>query len=80
MNRYFWLLLRFVGDDSTLPDRRGIYDRARQALELQLYSADPPLSDAQLSFERLSFEEAIRSIESCIARWGVTTAAGSGAT
>ena len=70
MNRYFWLLMRFIGDEQTSEERREIYDRARTAFLEQLLSADPPFPDSNIAYERLAFEEAVRSIESSIARWG----------
>lgn len=70
MNRYFWLLIRFIGDEQTAEERRVIYDRAREAFFAQLFSADPPLPDANVTYERLAFEEAVRTIEAGVARWG----------
>lgn len=70
MNRYFWLLIRFVGEDSTTEARRTTYERAREALFAQLLSAEPPLSDANVRYERLAFEEAVRTVEASISRWG----------
>lgn len=70
MNRYFWLLMRFIGDEHTLDERRGIYDRARTAFLEQLFSAEPPFPPAKIAYERLAFEEAVRTVESSIARWG----------
>lgn len=68
MNRYFWLLMRFVSDDQTREERQAIYDRARSALLDQLEETDPAGPEAV--FERLTFEEAIRTIEAGLARWG----------
>jgi hypothetical protein len=70
MNRYFWLLIRFVNDEHDAGERRAIYDRARDAFYLQLYNADPPLSEDSVSYERFAFEEAVRTVESSITRWG----------
>ncbi|MBV9078635.1 MAG: hypothetical protein JO048_14275 [Methylobacteriaceae bacterium] len=70
MNRYFWLLMRFIGDEHTPEERREIYDRARAAFLEQLFSADPPLPESEVSYERLAFEEAVRTVEASIARWG----------
>ena len=71
MNRYFWLLIRFIGDESTPAERHVTYDRARKALEAQLFGAEPALPATHVGYERLAFEEAVRTIESCIARWGI---------
>lgn len=70
MNRYFWLLMRFVADEHTLDERREIYERARQAFLEQLFSASPPLPKADIDYERLAFEEAVRTVEASVARWG----------
>ena len=32
MNRYFWLLMRFIGDEQNADERRDVYDRARTAM------------------------------------------------
>jgi hypothetical protein len=46
------------------PDaRRAVYDRARTALLAQLRSLDPPLSEADITRERLSLDEAVARIE-----------------
>lgn len=70
MNRYFWLLIRFVNDEHSGEERRAIYDRAREAFFSQLQGAEPPLSDESVRYERLAFEEAVRTIEASVARWG----------
>jgi hypothetical protein len=70
MNRYFWLLMRFISDEHTPEQRRDVYDRARTAFLEQLFNADPPLPDAHVSYERLAFEEAVRTVEASLARWG----------
>lgn len=70
MNRYFWLLTRFIGDEQNPQERRDIYDRARTAFLEQLFNADPPAPDANIAYERLAFEEAVRTVEASIARWG----------
>jgi hypothetical protein len=69
MNRYFWLLIRFVNDEHDLEERRAIYDRARAAFFAQLYGAEPALSEDHIAFERLAFEEAVRTVEANVARW-----------
>jgi hypothetical protein len=70
VNRYFWLLIRFVNDDHGPEERLVIYERAREAFFAQLYNAVPPLSDESVTFERLAFEEAVRTVEASITRWG----------
>src|SRR5580693_2622629 len=44
--------------------RRALYERARAALVSQLRSIDPPLSEADITRERLALEDAIRKVES----------------
>src|SRR5438445_12216949 len=44
--------------------RRALYERARAALIQQLRSVDPPLSESEITRERLSLEEAVRKVES----------------
>jgi hypothetical protein len=48
--------------------RRALYDRARTALVAQLRGMNPPLSEADITRERLALEEAIRKVESEAAR------------
>src|SRR5271170_2694361 len=43
--------------------RRSLYERARAALVSQLRSIDPPLSEADITRERLALEDAIRKVE-----------------
>jgi hypothetical protein len=43
--------------------RRALYERSRTALIAQLKSVQPPLSEAEITRERLSLEEAIRKLE-----------------
>src|ERR1700733_13899443 len=43
--------------------RRALYERARTALVSQLRSIDPPLSEADITRERLALEDAIRKVE-----------------
>ncbi|MGC1447457.1 MAG: hypothetical protein WA837_18480, partial [Xanthobacteraceae bacterium] len=43
--------------------RRALYERARAALVAQLRSIDPPLSEADITRERLALEDAIRKVE-----------------
>ena len=53
---------------STGEARRGLYERARSALVTQLRSVDPPLSESDITRERLALEEAIRKVEADAAR------------
>ena len=69
MNRYFWLLMRFITDEQTPPERHAVYDRARAAFLEQLLAADPPFPDSHRAYERLAFEEAVRTVEASVARW-----------
>src|SRR5271154_3172934 len=43
--------------------RRALYERARSALVSQLRGIDPPLSEADITRERLALEDAIRKVE-----------------
>jgi hypothetical protein len=43
--------------------RRSLYERARAALVSQLRVIDPPLSEADITRERLALEDAIRKVE-----------------
>ncbi len=53
---------------STGEARRGLYERARSALVAQLRSVEPPLSESDITRERLALEEAIRKVEAEAAR------------
>jgi hypothetical protein len=53
---------------STGEARRALYERARSALVTQLRSVDPPLSESEITRERLSLEEAVRKVEAVAAR------------
>ena len=48
--------------------RRALYERARAALVAQLRTVEPPLSESDITKERLALEEAIRKVESEAAR------------
>jgi hypothetical protein len=65
MADYYPLLSRAVGalDPNTPESRRAVYERARQAIVKQLRGYDPPLSESDITRERLSLEEAVRKIE-----------------
>jgi hypothetical protein len=53
---------------STGEARRALYERARAALVAQLRSIEPPLSEADITRERLALEDAIRKVEAEAAR------------
>src|SRR5260370_9192807 len=55
-----------AGLDPSAPgeSRRALYERARAALIAQLRTVDPPLSESEITRERLSLEEAVRKVES----------------
>src|ERR1700748_558636 len=54
-----------AGLDPSAPgeSRRALYERARSALIAQLRSVQPPLSESEITRERLSLEEAVRKVE-----------------
>src|ERR1700730_2353335 len=67
MADYYPLISRAIaGLSPSAPgeSRRAIYERARAALIAQLRSVDPPLSESEITRERLSLEEAVRKVES----------------
>src|SRR4029077_10893758 len=67
MADYYPLIARAIaGLDPNAPgeSRRALYERARTALIAQLRSVQPPLSESEITRERLSLEEAVRKIES----------------
>jgi hypothetical protein len=67
MADYYPLIARAIaGLDPSAPgeSRRSLYERARAALIAQLRSVEPPLSESEITRERLSLEEAVRKVES----------------
>jgi hypothetical protein len=67
MADYYPLIARAIaGLDPGAPgeQRRALYERARSALIAQLRSVQPPLSESEITRERLSLEEAVRKVES----------------
>src|ERR1700744_5164643 len=67
MADYYPLIARAIsGLDPSAPgeSRRALYGRARAALISQLRSVQPPLSESEITRERLSLEEAVRKVES----------------
>src|SRR6516225_5128379 len=70
MTDYHPLIARAVDglDRSTGEARRALYERARTALVTQLRGVDPPLSESEITKERLALEDAIRKVEADAAR------------
>ncbi len=67
MADYYPLIARAVSGldaNATGESRRALYERARTALITQLRSVQPPLSESEITRERLALEEAIRKVES----------------
>ncbi|MDR3464688.1 MAG: hypothetical protein P4M07_01960, partial [Xanthobacteraceae bacterium] len=66
MADYYPLIARAVaGLDPGAPGeaRRALYERARTALIAQLRSVDPPLTETEITRERLALEDAVRKVE-----------------
>jgi hypothetical protein len=70
MADYYPLIARAVAglEKNTGDGRRALYERARTALVAQLRSVDPPLSENDVTRERLALEESIRKVEAEAAR------------
>ena len=70
MTDYLPLIARAVDglERSTGEARRALYERARTALVTQLRGVDPPLSESEITKERLALEDAIRKVEADAAR------------
>lgn len=67
MADYYPLIARAIsGLDPGAPGeaRRALYERARTALIAQLRSVQPPLTESEITRERLALEEAVRKVES----------------
>jgi hypothetical protein len=67
MADYYPLIARAIsGLDVNAPgeQRRALYERARTALIAQLRGVEPPLSESEITRERLALEEAVRKVES----------------
>src|ERR1700753_3186451 len=67
MADYYPLIARAIaGLDPSAPgeSRRALYERARAALIAHLRSVEPPLTESEITRERLSLEEAVRKVES----------------
>jgi hypothetical protein len=66
MADYYPLIARAISGldaSATGEQRRALYERARQALIAQLRGVQPPLSESDITRERLTLEEAIRKVE-----------------
>jgi hypothetical protein len=65
MADYHPLITRAVDglSSNTAEARRTLYERARAALVAQLRGIEPPLSEAEITRERLALEDAIRKVE-----------------
>src|SRR6266850_385658 len=73
MADYYPLVAKAVAglEKNTGEGRRALYERARTALVAQLRGMnDPPLTEAEITRERLALEEAIRKVEAEAARRG----------
>ena len=70
MANYYPLIAKAVAglEKNTGESRRILYERARNALMTQLRSVTPPLSESDITRERLALEEAIRKVEADVAR------------
>src|SRR6266700_5899681 len=82
MADYYPLIARAVsGLDPSAPgeSRRALYERARAALIAQLRGVQPPLSESEITRERLSLEEAVRKVESEAAQRARDARSGGGA-
>ena len=73
MADYYPLVAKAIAglEKNTGEGRRALYERARSALVAQLRGMnDPPLTEAEITRERLALEEAIRKVEAEAARRG----------
>src|SRR3974390_1382821 len=70
MTDYHPLIARAVDglERSTGEARRALYERARTTLVTQLRAVAPPLSESEITKERLALEDAIRKVEADAAR------------
>src|SRR6478735_7831548 len=70
MADYYPLISRAVAglENSTGEARRAMYERARSALIAQLRGVEPPLSESDITRERLALEEAVRKVEAEVAK------------
>lgn len=82
MADYYPLIARAISGldaSATGEQRRALYDRARSALIAQLRGVQPPLSESDITRERLTLEEAIRKVEQEAAQRGRVAARGDSA-
>jgi len=66
MADYYPLIARAVSGldpNASGESRRALYERARTALIAQLRGVQPPLTEAEITRERLALEEAVRKVE-----------------
>src|ERR1700754_473466 len=65
MADYYPLIARAVAglEKNTGDARRALYERARTALVAQLRGVTPPLTESDITRERLALEEAVRRAE-----------------
>jgi len=66
MADYYPLIARAVAGldpNASGESRRALYERARTALIAQLRGVQPPLTEAEITRERLALEEAVRKVE-----------------
>src|SRR5215831_1951110 len=70
MTDYYPLIGKAVSglEKNTGEARRLLYERARTALVGQLRNMNPPLTESEITRERLALEEAIRKVEAEAAR------------
>jgi len=70
MTDYYPLIARAVAglEKNTGDQRRALYERARTALVAQLRGLDTPLTESEITRERLALEESIRKVEAEAAR------------
>src|SRR5215217_6177984 len=70
MTDYYPLIGKAVAglEKNTGEARRVLYERARTALVGQLRNMDPPLTESEITRERLALDEAIRKVEAEAAR------------
>ena len=70
MTDYYPLIGKAVAglEKNTGEARRVLYERARTALVGQLRNMNPPLTESEITRERLALEEAIRKVEAEAAR------------
>jgi hypothetical protein len=70
MTDYYPLIAKAVAglEKNTGEGRRVLYERARTALVGQLRNMNPPLTESEITRERLGLEEAIRKVEAEAAR------------